>query len=141
MRVREARAEELAACIAVRHEVFVVGQGVPVEIEQDGRDSECRHAIVVEAGQVLGTARLRVTEIGEAKAERVAVRSTARGRGLGRLLMEALEGLAREADHSALVLHAQADVIGFYEHIGYVAEGERFFEADIEHLSMRRDLA
>jgi predicted GNAT family N-acyltransferase len=36
--VRVARAADLAPLLALRHEVFCVEQGVPVELEQDGRE-------------------------------------------------------------------------------------------------------
>ena len=37
-------------------------------------------------------------------------------------------------------LHAQEAVVGFYERLGFVVEGERFFEADIPHVAMWRTL-
>ena len=39
-----------------------------------------------------------------------------------------------------LYLHAQADAIPFYEKHGFIAEGEIFYEADIPHRSMFKNL-
>ena len=37
-----------------------------------------------------------------------------------------------------LMLHAQTWTVGFYESLGFVAEGEEFEEADIPHITMKR---
>jgi ElaA protein len=137
--VREATSDELAACHAVRRVVFIEGQGVPAEIEVDGRDPSCRHVIAQRDGEVVGTARLR--QVGsKAKAERVAVLESERGRGTGAAVMRALEQLAREDGFGRLDLHAQEAVVPFYVRIGYTAFGERFFEADIPHFAMFKSL-
>ena len=139
MDVRLARLDELPQCQAVRHEVFVVGQGVPKAIEVDGRDGACVHAIARDGDRVVGTARLRQAD-GKAKAERVAVLAAMRGRGIGVRLMDVLEAEAARMGHAELVLHAQQAVVPFYERLGYEACGAPFVEADIPHLPMRKAL-
>ena len=138
--VRRATPEELPSCLALRHEVFVQGQGVPPALEIDGLDPTCSHFVALEVGELVGTARLRITDGGQAKAERVAVRATARGRGIGAALMHALEEEAQRRGFSELRLHAQASVIAFYEGLGYAGEGPLFHEAGIPHRAMRRAL-
>jgi hypothetical protein len=61
--------------------VFVVGQGVPHDLEVDGLDSTCAHFLASLAGEPIGTARLFMPEAGRAKAQRVAVLERARGGG------------------------------------------------------------
>jgi allophanate hydrolase subunit 2/predicted GNAT family N-acyltransferase len=136
--VRRAGGGELGECLALRHQVFVEGQGVPPALELDGLDPGCTHFVARLDGELVGTARLRVTEEGQAKAERVAVRGAARGRGIGAALMRALEVEARRRGFAELHLHAQAPVIPFYEALGYTAEGPLFEEAGIPHCAMRR---
>ncbi len=119
--------------------MFVQGQGVPESIEVDGLDERCTHFAAYRDAELVGTARLRVVA-GVAKAERVAVASSMRGVGVGRALMRALEAEAKRMGLVSVILNAQAAVIPFYERLGYVTEGERFFEASIEHCKMRRAL-
>jgi predicted GNAT family N-acyltransferase len=119
--------------------VFVQGQGVPESIEVDGLDERCTHFAAYRDEALVGTARLRVVG-GAAKAERVAVASSVRGAGVGRALMRALEAEAKRMGLASVILNAQAAVIPFYERLGYATEGERFFEAGIEHCKMRRAL-
>src|SRR5207249_1820093 len=112
-------------------EVFVEERGVPLDEEMDAHDAVCVHLLAFDAGDAVGTARLRETEGGRVKAERVAVRRSVRRSGIGRALMRALEDEARARGHRELVLNAQVPVIAFYERLGYRVEGPEFLEAGI----------
>ena len=127
---------EAPACAAVRRVVFQLGQRVPLEIERDGRDDEALHWVLRHGPSVVGTARARGVGDGFAKVERVAVLGCYRGRGAGRTLMEAVHRGLVDAGFTKAKLHAQQDVIGFYEALGYAPQGDVFFEADIPHVSM-----
>jgi predicted GNAT family N-acyltransferase len=133
---RLATPEDLPAAFALRHEVFVLGQGVPAELELDELDATCDHAVAVEDGEVIGTGRLLPTgTIG-----RMAVREDLRGRGVGAAVLTVLEQRARERGFPSVELHAQVHATGFYEKAGYVPYGAVYLEAGIEHRSMRKDL-
>lgn len=127
----------LAELRAVRDEVFVGEQGVPVEIEHDALDPLCAHVVArLLDGTAVGTARLTPDRhIG-----RMAVRAPWRGRGVGDALLLALVDAARRRGWPDVRLNAQASAIGFYERHGFRPEGERFFEAGIEHQAMARML-
>ena len=136
---RRASAAELPVCLRIRRRVFIEGQGVPEEIEVDGRDGGCDHFLVEYAGSAVGTARMRELD-GRVKVERVAVLESERGRGLGRALMRAVERCARERGFKEVVLSAQTAVIPFYIDLGYLEQGETFYEADIPHKKMTKGL-
>ena len=138
--VRRASKDQLDTCLAIRFEVFVMGQGVPPQLEVDGRDPDCLHLLAWDRKHTVGTARLRITARGEAKAERVAVRPGYQGQGVGTALMETLEDIARQMGHTEIIVTAQLTVVPFYEHLGYVAEGGVFIEAAIRHRKMRKQL-
>ncbi len=130
-------------CLEIRRIVFTQGQGVPLEIEFDGLDREAEHFLAWRLGEespiAVGTARLR--RVGDdAKAERVAVLESERGRGVGRALMAAIETRAQQQGLDAIILHAQVAVIPFYEELEYHARGEVFQEAGIDHRSMAKSL-
>lgn len=132
-------AEELSRCLALREEVFVVEQHVPVELELDEHDAICVHFLASEGGAVVGTARLKPTGT-KAKAQRVAVKRSHRSRGVGRLLMAALEDCARERGLSSVLLSSQVSAIPFYERLGYRAEGPVYEDAGIPHRDMEKAL-
>ena len=126
----------------VRRDVFIEEQDVDEEIEMDGNDDEATHFVVydTETDRPVGTARIRYIDDETAKAERVAVRSSYRGEGLGRRLMELLEGEARDQGRSRISLHAQTAVEGFYRTLGYETVSDEFVEANIPHVEMEKEL-
>ncbi len=120
---------------ALRIEVFVVEQGVPVELEWDEADEVSSHAVAYDDdGQPIATGRL----LPDGHIGRMAVRKSARGRGIGGEVLRALLAEAKRLDYSELVLHAQTHAVAFYLRHGFVAEGEEFMEAGIPHFLMRR---
>ena len=129
----------MAAVFELRHHVFVVGQGVPEQIERDDRDAEAVHVLAEDGGTVLGTGRLVVAGA-TGVVGRMAVAATARGRGVGAALLAALERQATSAGLPTVELHAQVSARGFYERAGYAAIGSPYLEAGIEHITMRKHL-
>jgi len=151
--------DERADAVAVRHAVFVEEQGVPEDIEYDGRDDEAIHFVAYRddrkggdgesgdgesgdggSGDPVGAARLRAVDDSTAKVERVAVRADARGEGWGRRLMAELEATAAERGVETLVLHSQTHVEDFYLQSGYETVSEVFEEAGIPHVEMEKSL-
>jgi ElaA protein len=139
LEVRRARPDEIAACLALRREVFVEEQGVPPDLELDGLDGVAVLLVARRGDRVVGTARMRTVH-GAAKAERVAVPRDLRGTGIGAALMAALESEAAAAGLAEVKLNAQESAIPFYERLGYEGVGPRFHEAGIPHRAMRRTL-
>jgi ElaA protein len=155
--------DEMRAALALRHEVFCVEQGVPEHEEVDGRDDDGLHLVAVQpddaaadvdsererasgrraggmaAGELIGTCRLLL--VGPTvQFSRLAVRSSARRRGIATALLELAEVEARAARASRLVLHAQTYAQGLYEHAGYRPRGRVFVEANIAHIAMEKQL-
>jgi len=137
IRVERASPDDLETCFALRRRVFVDEQGVPADEEVDAHDAGATHWLAWGRDRALGTARARAVD-GWAKAERVAVVGAARGAGVGRALMDAVEDWARCAGLRGVVLHAQAGAIPFDRALGYREEGPVFEEAGIPHRVMRR---
>ena len=126
--------DDMSTAFAIRREVFCREQGVDEAEEIDGLDPECRHYLARLAGEAVGTARTRpLAEDGGIKIERVAVLKPLRGRGIGMALM--VRALA-DITAGQAVLNAQLRVENFYARLGFVAEGEIFQEAGIDHVRM-----
>lgn len=135
--VREARwLEDAERLQAVRLEVFVREQGVPLHLEWDEYDRISRHVLAEAEGRAVGTGRL----LPDGHIGRMAVLREWRGLGVGGALLEVLLEMAREAGFDEVRLNAQTRAIGFYEAYGFVAEGPEFLEAGIAHRAMRRKL-
>lgn len=134
--VRLAGPEDLPAVFALRHEVFVVGQDVPADLERDELDGVSDHVVAGLDRTVVGTGRL----LPDGTIGRMAVAAQSRGRGVGARVLARLEERARERGLTAVNLHAQVHARAFYERAGYAAFGEPYLEAGIEHVSMRKVL-
>lgn len=127
----------LAELRSIRETVFVHEQQVPLEEEWDALDPACRHVIARDGnGQPIGTGRLTP----EHKIGRMAVLREWRGRGVGAAMLSALIAEARALEWPEVSLNAQVSAEAFYARHGFVPHGERFWEAGIEHQSMRRRL-
>ena len=139
-------ADRLRIAVAdVRLEVFVGEQAVPFIQEIDARDEEPTtiHLLARGAdGTPLGAGRILMERAhpGRVHLGRLAVRRVARGTGLGARIVAALEQAA--LSHSGrpsveVVLSAQEQAMGFYEHCGYrVLDGRRYLDAGIWHQDM-----
>ena len=95
------------------------------------------------AGLLLGTARLLPASGDAARQVRqVAVSPDARGRGIGRALMDELERVSAAEGASHVWLHARENAFGFYARLGYVTESEIFVSelTGIPHRTMRKRL-
>lgn len=133
-----------AKCYAIRHEVFVDEQKVPIELEQDAQDDIALHVLASDrSGFALATARMVIDypQAGVAKIGRVAVRYQARHQGYALAMMRFLENAARKSGQHTLVLDAQVAVLGLYEKLGYLAHGPVFDDAGIDHRRMKKSLA
>ena len=118
---------------SLRVEVFVFEQGVPIELEWDEADEVSTHAVAYdEAGQVIATGRL----LPDGHIGRMAVRKSARGKGIGSEVLAALLEEAKRRRFHELVLHAQTHAIDFYSKHGFQIEGDEFLEAGIPHRRM-----
>ena len=144
-------ANRLRTAVAdVRLEVFVVEQAVPFALEIDARDEEPTtiHLLASGAdGTPLGAGRILMEpeHPGRVHLGRLAVRSIARGTGLGTRVVAALEQTAlshSDRPRVEVVLSAQEQAMGFYESCGYqVLSGHRYLDAGIWHQDMARTVS
>ena len=117
----------------LRHTVFVLEQGVPKEIEWDGIDKDCSHAIAEDSsGNSIGCGRL----LPDGHIGRLSVLREWRGRGVGTALLGELILLATERGHRRVIANAQEHARSFYERHGFTTAGDPFTEAGIVHRVM-----
>jgi len=125
--------KNLEHAFSIRRVVFCKEQKVSEEIEMDEFDDKSTHILAYIDNKPIGTARWRLTEDGT-KMERFAVLKEYRGKGVGEALVKYTLKELKDCDF--IYLYAQEIVIGFYEKFGFVAIGNRFYEANIPHKKM-----
>lgn len=131
---------DYAPCIALRRAVFMDEQGISEAEEMDDLDDSAIHLLATVDGRPAGTARLLINgETG--KIGRICVLKDQRGTGLGaKLVVAAMDHLRTIPSVTRAKLSAQDHAIGFYERLGFVAEGPFYDDAGIPHKDMVRQL-
>lgn len=124
--------KELKQVFAIRIQVFVDEQKIPVEAELDKYEDACKHVLVFYKQKPVGTGRLRIVE-GMAKLERICVLADYRKYGVGRLVVQKLEELAHGDGYSKCKLHGQTHAEKFYTNLGYEVCPDIFMEDGIPH--------
>ncbi|MCM3651425.1 GNAT family N-acetyltransferase [Metabacillus litoralis] len=133
---------DLKKAFRIRKEVFVEEQGVPLEDEFDEFDKLkdlCEHILVYYNEQPVGTGRLRVVD-GVGKLERICILEPYRKFGLGKIIINTLEEIAKEKGISRVKLHGQTQAEDFYKKLGYHTSSDIFMEDGIPHLLMVKEL-
>jgi predicted GNAT family N-acyltransferase len=127
--------KEITDNFYVRGLVFVLEQEIDYEIEFDGLDGECALFVCYKDGKPVGAARLYKNKVG-----RVATLKKYRKQGVAKAIMLYIEEYAKSIGLKQLKLHAQLYVKEFYENLNYIAIGDIFQEAEIDHIKMYKDL-
>jgi predicted GNAT family N-acyltransferase len=129
--------QDKADLIKLRGIVFVEEQNVPVSLEIDGMDSDCRHVKAVMNDQTIGTARL----LPNGYIGRMCVLKQFRSQGVGKKMLECLIQQAFydqtiSAPMDQVTLNSQSSAIAFYQANGFSICSEEFIEANIVHQKM-----
>ncbi|MDE6660436.1 MAG: GNAT family N-acetyltransferase [Anaeroplasmataceae bacterium] len=122
---------------ALRTEVFIEEQNVPIELEIEADEDKYIHCCIYKENLLVAYARVYLSN--PAIIGRVCVKKSYRGLGFGRKVMELAEEqipLNRE-----ITLHAQKHAKEFYKSLGYEKVGQIFTEANIEHIKMNKKKA
>lgn len=132
---------DFAQCIMVRTRVFVVEQNISAELETDEWENIATHYLVTDNRKPIATARSRLIGNDTAKIERVAVLQEVRGNGIGTALMRyMINQIQRDSKIHTIKVGSQNPAIPFYEKLGFQIVGEEYFDADIPHHMMIKNL-
>ena len=98
---------------------------MPIGSERDEYDSMSHHRMIVDGrGRVMAIGRLYITPDCEGQIRYMAVKGARRSKGMGSLVLVALESLARQEGAKRLVCRAREDAISFYAKNGFEPRGE-----------------
>ncbi|HMV41302.1 MAG TPA: GNAT family N-acetyltransferase [Leptospiraceae bacterium] len=127
--------EELDIAFSIRKKVFVEEQKVLLSEEYDEFEDESIHILAYYQDSPVGTARMRKTDKG-IKLERFSVLRDYRKLGIGSALVKNLLTKCLNELESNVYLYAQLSALTFYQKHGFIAKGEIFLDAGIEHIEM-----
>ena len=134
----ELTVEELYQIMRSRAHVFMMEQRI-YYLDADNIDQQCLHCFLWEDGQVIAYLRAFYSDNERQTVMIGRVLSVEHGRGLGKELMKkSIPAICERLPHTCLSLHSQAQVVGFYEKLGFTVTSEEFVEAGIPHVAMER---
>jgi ribosomal protein S18 acetylase RimI-like enzyme len=70
----------------------------------------------------------------------MAVIAGLQGKGIGKVLIQFAENIARDRGFKKIMMHARKSAIGFYEKMGYTIVGTEFEEVNLPHFLMEKNL-
>ena len=137
--------EELNLGFALRIEVFVKEQKVPMELEFDEKDNSENtvHIGFFDNNKLIGVARLIDLDKDVIHIGRVVIDKEYRGKGIGRELIIGCENIAQQILKRKIIieLSAQIQAENFYKSLGYNRVNDIIYlDAGIEHVDMRKEI-
>ena len=135
--------EELNLGFALRIEVFVKEQKVPIELELDDKDHSDNtvHIGYFHEDNLIGVARLIDMDKDVIHIGRVVIDKEYRGQGIGRELIIGCENIAQQIlkRKTIIELSAQIQAENSYKSLGYNRINDKIYlDAGIEHVDMRK---
>ena len=129
--------EHKQSLTAVRCQVFVVKQQVPVVLKLDEHDPHCHHVLATDAqGRPVGAGRIKA----DGYIGRMAVLKDCRRQGVAAAMLAALLEYAVLQGHTRVFLHVQISAVPFYVRFGFVESGWLFIDAGVLHRYMVKSL-
>ena len=139
--------KDLKSGFALRKEVFVKEQNVPLEIEIDEKDylSSTVHIGYYDNEKLVGVARITDLDTNVIHIGRIAIAKLHRGLGLGTNLISTCESVITLITVPApftIELSSQLHAEKFYEKLGYTRANDTvYLEAGIQHIDMKKTIS
>ena len=126
--------------VALRDEVLRKPLGLAFSQEELAGEKDSFHLASRDGDQLVACLVLKPLDEKRLMMRQLAVREDFLKKGFGRELVSYAESFARERGYGEIALHARETALGFYEKLGYDAEGDSFTEVGLPHLAMRKKL-
>lgn len=139
--------KDLKSGFALRKEVFIKEQNVPLEIEIDEKDylSSTVHIGYYDNEKLVGVARITDLDTNVIHIGRVAIAKSHRGLGLGTNLISTCESVITLITVPApftIELSSQLHAEKFYKKLGYTRANDTvYLEAGIQHIDMKKTIS
>jgi ribosomal protein S18 acetylase RimI-like enzyme len=131
--------EEWDLYFNLRYEVLRAPWNQPRGTERNEGDETAEHFAFFEEDEIIGVGRLDFTPNHGSQIRFMAVDNRYQGRGIGRQLMEHMEGIARNKGCKETILHAREIALPFYEKLGYsITEKSHLLFGEIQHFLMTK---
>ena len=133
---------EFSAYFKLRWQLLRAPWNQPKGSEVDDIEEQCFHIMAVDKqNNVTGVARLQFNSTREVQIRYMAVAKEHERKGIGRLLINAIEDHANTSLCKEIVLDAREPAVGFYKKFGYKKiEKSYLLFGEIQHIRMSKTL-
>ncbi|MCD6447164.1 MAG: GNAT family N-acetyltransferase [Candidatus Marinimicrobia bacterium] len=118
-------------------------------IEAVGRHEDCRdfdfpekdiYISAFDGDVLIGTAIITPLNDNTVQMRQMAVDDAYQGQGVGKAIANEFERVVLKNGYSKVILHARKSAVAFYKALGYELIGDKFYEIEIPHFEMRKDI-
>ncbi len=123
----------------LRYQVLRKPWRQPIGSEFDETDDTSIHAFIRNNDIAIACARLHFVDDITAQIRYMAVHQNYQGKGLGKLVINYLEDIAKKNKRSRIILHARENAVRFYESCGYATKEKSYLLwEEIQHYLMEK---
>ncbi len=132
--------EEYRKMIDLRENILRKPLGLTLSAEELEKEKNDILIGCFEDDKLEGCCLLTKTAEGSVRLRQMAVLPGLQGKGVGRVLMQFAENIARDRGFRKITMHARKSASGFYEKLGYRKVSLEFEEVTIPHVVMEKQL-
>lgn len=120
----------------------ILRKPLDLDFTKEELDQEENNILIAlfEEDEILGCCMLTKIDPNTMKLRQMAIKSGLQGKGVGRVMMQFAENIARDRGYRKMTMHARRTAIGFYEKLGYKVDGHEFEEVTVPHFVMEKPL-
>jgi GNAT superfamily N-acetyltransferase len=126
--------------VELRNEILRKPLGLHFSAEDLANEKEDILIGSFDEDEILGCCLLTQLDKNTIKLRQMAVQKNLQGKGVGELILNFAENIARDRGYKILMMHARDAAQGFYEKCGYTVKGPGFIEVNIPHHIMEKKL-
>lgn len=131
---------EYSAMVDLRMEILRKPLGLSFTEEELAREKEDILLGAFDEDKLVACCILTKISADTCKLRQMAVSQKMQRNGIGAALMHFAENVARDAGYRNMIMNARKTAQGFYEKLGYKADGGEFIEVTIPHYEMRKNI-
>lgn len=138
LKIIDHESKEYKQMVELRRQILRKPLGLDFTPEDLEKEKEDLLIAAYEDDHMLGCCILTEIAPTTVRLRQMAVKAGLQGKGIGRVLMQFAENIARDRGYKKLCMHARKTAAGFYEKLGYVIVGDEYTEVTIPHYNMEK---
>ena len=140
IRIIDHGSKEYTQMVELRYNLLRKPLRLQFDEEELQREKDDIHIGCFEDDHLEGCCLLTQTDPSTVRLRQMVVISGLQGKGIGRVLLQFAENIARDRGYKKIIMHARKSAVGFYEKLGYKVVGNEFEEVTIPHYVMEKKL-